>query len=526
VSEQPAISEKTSLGSEDGRRSSRPPPSDRVRTREMALALRNGLKMGGSLIITWSVALIVKVRVPVHLGPVRQGHFGFAESFAAMFFCVVGLGVETHIIKEVSVRPKYASDVVGGVFLVRILMSVALLAAMATVLVVTGRSRDILLAAVIFGLSNVFMAINATLGAVLQAISRVDPGVVANVATKTIWGVGLLVALRYDVPLAVLALPALVGEMIRASILFLATRRLADLQYRIDPPATREALVASVPYFVNSLALGVLGSLGMSVLEFVRVDEREVGWFAADQNVAYLCMLLSPLIFWVVMPLLSRAHARSPQEGMTVFRRCLEGLVVAIVPITVMLSAGSDVLIRFAFGAKYAPAATGLSILSLVFLMTYVNMMLSTNLIVLGRGWSVTVISIGSVGAMALLMLVCVPLGRHLIGTGGECAGAAAAVIATESSVLAAMVTRFSEFPLDRRNLSVLGKSIALAALVLIVDRTLRSLGPARLALDACVYAGVAFASGIVRPRDVAAVVRLLRHRREGVGEPGVQAAG
>lgn len=523
MSDEPAVSERPSLGPEDSRRSSRPPASDRVRTREMALALRNGLKMGGSLVITWSVALIVKVRVPVHLGPIRQGHFGFAESFAGMFFAVLGLGIETHLIKEVAVRPKYASDVVGGVFLLRILMSVALFAAMCAVLVATGRPRDILLAAVVFGLSNLLMAINATLGAVLQAISRVDPAVIANIATKTLWGIGLLVGLRFDVPLAVLALPALVGEMIRAAILFFATRRVADLQYRIDPRASRAALVASVPYFVNSLALGVLGSLGMSVLEFVRVDEREVGWFAADQNVAYLCMLLSPLIFWVVMPLLSRAHARSPQEGMTVFRRCLEGLVVAIVPITVMLSAGSDVLIRFAFGAKYAPAATGLSILSLVFLMTYVNMMLSTNLIVLHRGWSVTVISIASVGAMALLMLICVPLGRHLIGVGGECAGAAAAVIASESCVLVAMLTRFREFPFDRRNLSVLGKSVALAALVLIVDRPLRSLGPARLALDACLYTGLALALKIVRTRDVAAVVRLLRHRREGAGESEVQ---
>src|SRR5580658_8347716 len=100
----------------------------------MAVALRNGLKMGGSLLITWSVAVIVKLHVPAHLGPIRQGHFGFAESFATMFFTTLGLGVDVYIAKEVAVRPSHASDVVGGVFALRVLMSVVLLAGMAGVL--------------------------------------------------------------------------------------------------------------------------------------------------------------------------------------------------------------------------------------------------------------------------------------------------------------------------------------------------------------------------------------------------------
>jgi O-antigen/teichoic acid export membrane protein len=488
---------------------------DNIRSREMGVALRNGLKMGGSLVITWSVAMIVKLHVPAHLGPIRQGHFGFAESFATMFFAMLGLGVDTHIMKEVAVRPKYASDVVGGVFAVRGALSTVLFAAMAATLWFTGRSGDIFLAALVFGASNVLMAINGTLGAVLQAIARVGPAVVANIVTKVIWGGGLLVALHFDAPLAVLALPAFVGEALRTAILLPATTRGADLRYRIDVPAVRHALLESIPYFVNSLALGVLGSLGMSVLEFIRVDEREVGWFAAVQNLGYLCMLLSPLLFWVVMPLLSRAQARSEAEGMAVFRRCLEGIVVAIIPITVLISAGSDVLVRVAFGAKYEPAHTGLSILSLVFIMTYMNMMLAMNLIVMRRGWSVTIISVSSVFITATLMFVFVPLGRRLIGEGGECAGAALSVITSEACVLVAMLTRFQKFPLDARNVAAFGKSIGIGAIILVGDRYLRFLGAVRLPIEGVVYLVLAFALGVVRVRELGQVVRLLRHRGE-----------
>jgi O-antigen/teichoic acid export membrane protein len=484
------------------------------------VALANGVKMGGSLLITWSVALIVKLRVPAYLGPVRQGHFGFADSFAAMFFAVLGLGIDTHIMKEVAVRPKYASDVVGGVLVLRLLMTLALFPAMGLVLWMTGRTGEILVAVMVFGLAYLLTAVNATLGAVLQANSKVGPAVIGNIAAKIVWGVGLLLGLYYKASLPVLAMPVLLGEALRATILIPATRAVAGLQFHVDTKALRDALVESVPYFVNGLALSIVGNLVMSVLEFVRRDEREVGWFAAVQNLAGLCMLLSPLLFWVIMPLLARAHARSEEEGMAIFRRSLEAMVLAIAPVTVLISAGADFLVRLAFGPKYAPASTGLSILSLVFMMTYMNMMLATNLTILKQGWSVTIISISSIFVTSLFMLIFVPLGRRLIGEGGECAGASSAVIVSEAVVVAAMLTRYRRFPLDERNVRVFLKTLAVAAMTLLLNRQIRFLGPVRLVLDAMAYLALALTLGVVRIQDVERVFRLIRSRGGLVAPP------
>jgi hypothetical protein len=111
------------------------------------------------------------------------------------------------------------------------------------------------------------------------------------------------------------------------------------------------------------------------------------------------------------------------------------------------------------------------------------------------------------------LMFIFVPLGRHLIGVGGECAGAAASVITSEACTLVAMLTRFDKFPLDARNVSVFSKSIGIGAVILLVDRYLRFLGPARLPLEAVAYVAMAFATGVVRVRELGQVVRLLKHR-------------
>jgi O-antigen/teichoic acid export membrane protein len=501
---------------------------DKLRAREIGVALRNGIKMGGSLIVTWSVALFVKVHaLPSHMDPILIGKLGFADGFAASFFTFVNLGVDTHLIKEIAIRPKYASEVVGGLLALRLLLSITLLATMAGVLWHTHRI-EVLPATAVFGLAYLLMALNATYGAVLQANARVDAAILANIVTKLAWGIGILWALHEHASLAVLALPVLVGEFLRLTIMAPATQWGTGLRYRIDLAEVRDALVASVPYYVNSLALGVLSNLGISALEFLATDKKEVGWFSSVQNLAQLCSALTPMLFWVVMPLLSRAQARSYDEGMAVFRRCLDGIVVTIVPITALLSAGADVLIAVAFHPReleYAPAHTALSILSLVFVLTYISTMLAMALIVGHRGWSVTVISVGAVFVTAGLMFVCVPLGRRFVGIGGESAGAAAAVIGSEVCTVVAMLSRFRSFPLDARNLTVFGKSVATAAVMLLADRHLRALGALRLVLDATLYLGMASALRIVSLSDIRTVLHLIRHRADADPESGPRSA-
>jgi hypothetical protein len=151
-----------------------------------------------------------------------------------------------------------------------------------------------------------------------------------------------------------------------------------------------------------------------------------------------------------------------------------------------------------------------------MFAMIYMNTLLAMHLIIMGRGWSVTILSASAIFVTSALMLILVPLGRRWMGEGGECAGAAMAVIASEACTVGGMVTRYDKFPLDGRNVSSIGKSVLVGVAVLILDRPLRVLGGARLVLDGIVYVLLAFAVRAVRPEDVAAALRLVRENRSG----------
>ncbi len=499
--------------------SSSPLSANKIHAHEIGLAVRNGIKLGGSLLMTWSVALIVKFQIPAHLGPTRVGHFGFAESFAGMFIGIISLGIETYIVKEISVRPKHASDFVGSVFALRVLMFGLLFAAMMVTLRLTGRTGEILPTVAVFAATQFFMSLNQTLAAVLQATSKVGRLAMSNIGGKVTWGVGLLVALHFNAPLWILALPMLVAELLKLAILVPTARVAAGLHYRINLRLLRPVLVASMPYFISAVAVSFGNNLSLSALEFIRKDEREVGWYAASQNLGSLAMLLCPLLVWVVMPMLSRAWARSPEDAMKIVRRSLEALFVIIAPATTLLCCGSDVFVRIAFGEKFAPAATGLSILSLVFVMFYLNIMLGNALIISGQEWWNTIIAVGSIFSIAVFMLICVPVGRRLLGTGGECAGASTAIILNEIGVVIVMLSRFDSPPLDRRNIVVIVKSLVIAACVITSDRFIRGLGPARLGLDLALYVVLALVLRVVQFDDVREMIRVVKARR---AEPAV----
>ena len=72
---------------------------------DAAVALRNGIRLAGSLLATWTVALVVRFQLPRHLGPETFGRFNFCDAFTGGVFSFLGLGVTTYIMKEISVRP-------------------------------------------------------------------------------------------------------------------------------------------------------------------------------------------------------------------------------------------------------------------------------------------------------------------------------------------------------------------------------------------------------------------------------------
>jgi len=503
----------TSEGPAGPAAASAPAAADGAMAREVGIAVRNTVKLALSLACTWSVALVVRFQLPRFLGPIEFGALNFADSMAGSFLAFLDLGVDVYIQKEVAGRPAHASDFVGGVFLLRAVLALLLIVAMVAILGITRRPAEIQIAAAIFGVSYFISCINGTFGALLQSSTRVGWLAIANVAAKVAWGAGLVLCIWTRQPMIAFAIPMVISEVIRTLLLFPSARRVVDLELRRDFAEVRRAVIAGLPYFVNGVVLTITSKINISVLEYIVTDKREVGWLGAANNIGSLAMIMSPLMPWIIMPMLARARQRSIDDVYVVVRFALEGLLAVAVPVAMLVALGADVWVRLAFGTKYLESARCLVAVAPQFVFTYTAMLLSIALVMLDQQWKATRNSIYALVMTPLFIVLIVPYSAKL-GPGGSAAGAALAGVFSEIVISSLCLYYVGRRAVGRRTLVATIKSVAVGAAVFALDHMLRRLGPVRLVIDMSTYVVLVFAVGAVRWKEFVWIVRSVATRQ------------
>lgn len=480
---------------------------------DLSVAVKNAVTLGASLVLTWSVAFVVRFYLPRYLGPARFGVFNFAESFAASSFVFLGLGIETYIQKEIPVRPAHASDFFGGLVVLRLFMSVVLLAAMAGVMALAHRPAEVQRVVFIFAVAQFVIVLSGNLAALLHAARTVGELAVVNVAAKLLWGATVAVAVLVQPTLEGFAITFLFVEVARMVALLWLVRRHLGMRIAWDPRAVRAVLFASLPFCVAQVANTIYSKIDVGLLAILSTD-TEIGYFGSASNLASLSFLIAPLISWVLLPLLSRAAARSQEEMFALLRGSIRAVMMLVIPMTLLIGVGADVWVRYLLGQAYAPATLSLRLLSVEFVLTYLAMIATMCLPLLNRSWELTALSLVGIVVDPIFNILLVRRAARWLGPGGASAGAALSQVLAETFVTAALLFSIGPRAFDRESLSSIGKAILCSLVVIGADALLRPLGPARLAIDGALYLALAFAAGAVRPLDVKRAIELMRRKR------------
>ncbi len=488
-----------------------PRQADRT-TSDVAVAIKSAVVLGVSLVATWSIALVVRLYLPRYLGPEAFGVLSFADKFAAMSFIVLGLGVEFYILKTIPVRPRHASDFFGGIVALRLLISAGVFGAMALILTVMGRDPEVKRVVFIFGIANVLVSLNGSLAALLYASRAVSGVAVVNVASKLLWGAGIALAIAGRLGLAGLALALLLSESLRLLALARLARRHLGLHLRFDAAAVKVVILAGIPIYLNQIATTIYGQVDVSMLS-VLSNDAEVGYYSTAAILAALALLISPLIGRVLLPLLSRAAARSQAEMFSILRRAIEVILLLVIPFALFMGLGADIWVPALFGQAYVPAIPSLRILAPVFVFTYLGSVGGSCLLLLDRAWRLATISLVGLVVNPVLNLLLVPWAMRSFGVGGAGVGAATALLLTEASVTLAVLRACGPDAVDRAGVVSVGKALLCCGAVVAADLAIRPLGPARIAVDAALYVLLMFALGAVKVADLRGLVQFLRAR-------------
>lgn len=480
-------------------------------TSDASVALRNGVRLAASLMATWTVALVVRFQLPRALGPEAFGQFNFSDAMTGAVFSLQSLGVSVYIMKEVPVRPGHASDFFGGLLVLRAVLGAISLLILPLVLGISDETSGLTALIVTFGLVHLVTGINAYLASMLQAATKVGALASVNVVAKVVWGGGLLLALFAGAPLYVLALPNLAAELLKFLVLLSAARGAIDLRIRFDASATKQAVIASLPFFANGVAVELGYRIDVAMLRYMAPGE-EVGWYSAANNFAALAMMISPVIGWVIMPLLARARERSDDEFFLVLRNSLRAVLVLAIPGALLIGLGAEFWVELAFGASFSPAEDAVRVLAPMFVASYLAILSSVALVILQRSWMLTLVSFVSLALEAAFIAVFV-LWLRGSGEGGAASGAALGLAAAETATVILLLATVGRRIVDAENFSSVAKCVGVAALTVALHRALVGLGPWRIVIDLAAYCAGVLLVGGVRVTEVRMLIGMLRER-------------
>ncbi len=484
---------------------------------DAALAVRNTFKLGSALVVTWTIGLAVRILLPRVLGPEQFGQVDFADAFTTATFVAVGLGLDTYIRKEVSVRTSHASEFLGGTLLLQFAMTVLVFAGLALAMHLMRRPQVVQRLVYVFGAAQAVMYLNGNLGALLHAKGSVHGLSVTNVAAKIAWVAGLALGLLGGAGAISVPIAMLMSEIGKAVVLFRLARRHLGIELRVDLRATKAVVLASLPFHVSVIASTIYARVDTSALTMLVGDMREVGWYGAGATLARLGLLLAPMLGWVAMPLFARAAARSEAELYQVVSRAVELLVVVATPISLMLALGADVWVPVVFGKAYAPAILTLRLIAPVFVATYVASVAATVLCLLDKGWTVTRISIGGMILNPVLISILVPRLARIGPLGTSGAACALSVLLSEILVTALLASALRWRVLDGKGLQIVARTALACALVVAADRLVPAPPLARVVLDGVLYSVLAIALGAVRWREMYQFVQSARRQTANV---------
>ncbi|MGQ0504853.1 MAG: flippase [Myxococcaceae bacterium] len=475
---------------------------------DMLTAIRNAMLLGGSLLATYGVSLGIRILLPRFMGPDLIGRYNFADSFAAQFLILVSLGVDTYVHREIPVAPRHADDFYGGITLVRFIGFFVLLLVMAGILIGTHRTPEVQLLVFGFAIFHFLFTINGTLAALLHATTNVGGLSALNVWTKVLWAGGTLVAVYFGGNLVYVVAAQVISEAVKTVGHWRLVQRELRVKWRVDWVAVTTVIKSSLPMYLNGLALAVYGRLGVTILDALSTD-AEVGYFGQAYGLAMLTLMGTPLIFWVLLPLFSRAARRSDEELNGHVRRSLELILAFAFPASLFMGLGAELWIQV-FGKAFLPSVGSLQLLSPVFILTYVAVLAAAVLQQLRHAWTVTLVSLSSIVASPLLNLVLIPAFTRFTDNapGGPATGAAAALLSTETVIAGLMLFFIGRRAFDARNIAVIVKSVLICGAVIIADHYLKPIGHWRLFVTVPLYVVLALVTRTVRPMEAVALAK------------------
>ena len=444
------------------------------------------------------------------MGAEAIGKLHLALSVWAIGAVFVTFGMDLLLTKEIARDPTKAAALITTTAIIRIPLFMVSFAAVMLYTNLANTPAETVPVIIAIGIGQLIWQFGAACRASFEGLEQMQHISYADIASKafnTFVSIALLF-LGYGV--VAIAIVNIGMAVVYTLVMLRPLSKSVELKFEFDLKLVWWMLKAGVPYlFIFGLAVLYVQVDAIVIANLV--NEVTLGWYSAA-DMLFGTMLFVPSVFiTAIFPILSRMHSNESDSLPHVMNRSFNLLLLLSVPIGLGVAVIATPLIVLISGAEFVNSGPVLSVMGIVLMFMYQNILLGRFLISIDRQNTWTIVMGVAVVGTILLDIILVPYFHNNYGNGAI--GGAVAYAITEGVMLTFGLYLLRD-NLDRGNISVAARTL-IAGIVMAA-----AVYPAKdlplilpILIGAIVYAAMVYLLKLVPPEDLAMARDLLPAR-------------
>jgi len=308
------------------------------------------------------ISFVVTIFVVRYLGPKDFGLLSYAISFYGLFSAISVLGLETITIRELVKNPDKRDDLLGSVFLLRLLGGISTIIFIAITLYFSGESTNISILILIVSLSAIFHSFSVV-DYYFRAEVKAKYSVYVFLFAVLIVAIIKIMLIIFEAQLIYFAI-AFSVDFILAAAGFLFVYRFNKLKlsrWKFNKELAVSLLKDSWPLILSGLAVSVYMKVDQVMIKNM-LNSEEVGFYAAAVKLSEAWYFIPVALTNSLFPAIVKAKKVSEEFYNNRMQKLYDILAWMAIAIALPVSIFSSDIIRIIFGNEYNSAAPVLTI--------------------------------------------------------------------------------------------------------------------------------------------------------------------
>ena len=308
------------------------------------------------------ISFVVTILVVRYLGPKQFGMLSYAISFYGLFSAISILGLESISIRELVKYPERRDNVLGSVFLLRLVGGIAAIIFIALTLFISNEPTDISILILIISTSAIFQSFSVV-DYYFRAEVKVKYSVYVMTASVLFTSLLKILLIILEAPLIYFAIVFSVEFIIAAAgfLLVYKHNKLKIINWKFRKETAINLLKDSWPLILSGLVISVYMKIDQVMIK-IMLDSKELGYYAAAVKLSEAWYFIPVALTNAIFPAIINAKKVSKNFYFNRMQKLYDILAWMAISIAVPVSIFSRDIINIIFGNEFQSAAPVLTI--------------------------------------------------------------------------------------------------------------------------------------------------------------------